>query len=79
MARARILPNSLRPRLVNLDTAAAYTSLSASKFASLVKDGRAPRPRRIDSRKAWEVSDLDRFIDTMPYDGDEASDSTWDD
>lgn len=79
MARPRTLPNSLPPRFVDLDAAAAYLSLSATKFAALVKEGRAPPPRRIDRRKAWEVRDLDRFADSMPYDGGEAVDSTWSD
>lgn len=77
MARRRDLPNSLPPRLVDLETAAAYLSLSASKFAALVKEGRAPRPRVIDRRKAFEVSALDRFADELPYDGEEPVDKTW--
>ena len=79
MARGRDLPNSLPPRLVDLEAAAAYLSISPSKFVALVKEGRAPRPRVIDRRKAWEVRALDRFADGLPYDGEEPVDKTWDD
>jgi excisionase family DNA binding protein len=36
--------------------AAMYIGISASKFDELVHDGRMPAPRRIDSRKVWDVN-----------------------
>lgn len=73
------LPPSLPPRLVPLDAAADYIGISSGKFNELVKDGRAPQPRRIDRRKAWDVRELDRFVDSLPRDGGGANDATWDD
>ncbi|MCW2273313.1 hypothetical protein GJ654_04275 [Rhodoblastus acidophilus] len=79
MARQSALPASLAPRLIRLEAAAEYVSLSTTKFLELVKEGRAPRPRQIDRRKAWDVRDLDRFAEALPYDGGAEADSTWDD
>ena len=43
-----------------------YWGVSPSKFDELVKDGRAPRPRLIDSRKVWDVIELDLTFDDLP-------------
>jgi len=72
------LPPVLPPRLVKREAAAAYASLSPTKFDQLVKDGRMPRPRRIDGRKAWDTRLLDAAIDDLPLDGDESDRNPWD-
>ena len=73
-----ILPRSLAPRLVGRESAAAFVDLSPTKFDELVKEGRAPRPKRIDTRKVWDVRDLERFADDLPYDGPADEDKSWD-
>ncbi|RUW19318.1 hypothetical protein EOA34_29930, partial [Mesorhizobium sp. M4B.F.Ca.ET.013.02.1.1] len=45
-----ILPSSLPPRGLSRLEAAAYIGVSASLFDQLVKDGRMPKPKRINSR-----------------------------
>jgi len=79
MGKQSALPPTLPPRLIGIDAAAAYVSLSPTKFADLVRAGRAPRPRQIDRRKAWDIRELDRFVDALPYEGGDAPDPTWDD
>jgi hypothetical protein len=76
MARQIALPPSLSPRLVGREAAAAYLSVSPSKFDQMVADGRMPRPKVIDARKAWDVRALDAAVDDLPSDPVEADD-TW--
>ena len=78
MRKSSALPQNLPPRLIGLDAAAAYVDLSPSKFAALVKEGRAPSPKRIDGRKLFDVRDLDRFADALPYELAAPEDTTWD-
>lgn len=80
MARQTSLPPSLPPRLISREAAAAYACLSPAKFDEMVRDGRMPRARCMDRRKAWDVRELDAAIDNLPVDGGEAvADETWDD
>jgi predicted DNA-binding transcriptional regulator AlpA len=59
---------------------AMYLGVSPSKFDELVKDGRMPRPRIIDSRKVWDVYELDMAFDELPReDGPPIAGSSWDD
>jgi len=62
--------------------AAMYIGISASTFDKLVADGRMPRPRRIDTRKLWDVHELDIAFNALPSDdglGGEIADGTWSD
>jgi hypothetical protein len=80
MARQSALPPTLAPRLVGREAAAAYLSVCPNKFDQMVRDGRMPRPRRIDARKVWLVPELDGAADNLPVDDEDASrDTTWDD
>lgn len=79
MRKSSALPQNLPPRLIGIDAAAAYVDISPTKFASLVKEGRAPSPKRIDGRKVFDVRDLDRFADRLPYEGPSPVDNSWSD
>jgi len=79
MARQTALPPSLPPRLISREAAAAYVSVSPGKFDQMVEDGRMPRPRIIDRRKAWDVRALDTAVDCLPVDGENFADDTWSD
>lgn len=59
--------------------AALYVGISVTKFASMVVDGRMPRPRRIDARRIWDVDDLDAAFKSLPIEGEEARKNSWDD
>ena len=52
--RESILPQSLSPRGLSREQAAAYVGISPSLFDTLVKDGRMPAPKRINSRTVWD-------------------------
>lgn len=52
--------------------AALYVGIGSTKFAELVADGRMPRPRVLDGRKLWDVSDLDAAFRDLPIEGEHA-------
>jgi hypothetical protein len=58
--------------------AALYVGLGASKFRELVQAGRMPRPRILDTRRLWDVDDLDAAFKSLPVDGATEKDS-WSD
>jgi predicted DNA-binding transcriptional regulator AlpA len=57
--------------------AAAAIGVSASKFRTLVKDGRMPSPRRIDGRNIWDVDELRAAFKTLPHDGESEKVDSW--
>ena len=57
--RGDILPSSVPPRGLSRVQAAAYFWISATLFDEMVKDGRMPRPIRINSRTVWDRVKLD--------------------
>jgi excisionase family DNA binding protein len=59
--------------------AATYLGISPSKFDELVRDGRMPAPKRIDSRKVWDIHNLDVAFDALPGENETSGGSTWDD
>ena len=81
MTRSTAL-STVRPiprRGLSRDEAAMYIGISASKFDELVRDGRMPRPKRIDGRKVWDVHDLDVAFDALPSENQQSQGSSWDD
>lgn len=70
----------VRPRrgLSRVD-AAAYVGISPCKFDEMVADGRMPKPRRIDTRKVWDVRELDLSFEALPQEDSPATGSSWDD
>jgi predicted DNA-binding transcriptional regulator AlpA len=61
-----ILPQSLSPRGLSREQAAAYVGISPSLFDTLVKDGRMPAPKRINSRTVWDRLQLDEAFTALP-------------
>jgi hypothetical protein len=59
--------------------AAMYLGISPSKFDELVADGRVSRPRLIDTRKVWDVFELDLAFEELPRDDDRPAGNSWDD
>jgi hypothetical protein len=59
--------------------AAIYLGISPSKFDELVRDGRMPAAKRIDSRKVWDIQNLDVAFDALPSENETSGGSTWDD
>jgi predicted DNA-binding transcriptional regulator AlpA len=54
-----VLPASLAPRGLSRVQAAAYIGVSPSLFDEMVRDGRMPKPTRINSRTVWDRVKLD--------------------
>jgi predicted DNA-binding transcriptional regulator AlpA len=74
--------SEIRPvprRGLSRNEAAMYIGISAGKFDELVADGRMPAPRRIDSRRVWDVRELDLAFDALPKEDSLASGTSWDD
>jgi predicted DNA-binding transcriptional regulator AlpA len=64
--RLEILPQSLAPRGLSREQAAAYVGVSPSLFDILVKDGRMPAPKRINARTVWDRLQLDPAFAALP-------------
>jgi predicted DNA-binding transcriptional regulator AlpA len=71
---ASALPASLAPRGLSRPQAAAYIGVSASLFDQLVKDGRMPRPKRINGRVVWDRRRLDECFEAL----DDGGENPWD-
>jgi hypothetical protein len=75
-------PSQTRPvprRGLSRTEAALYLGISPSKFDEMVKDGRVNRPRLIDTRKVWDVFELDMAFEELPRDNDRPAGNSWDD
>lgn len=59
--------------------AAASFSISTSKFRELVKNGRAPKPRRIDGRAVWDVDELKAAFKDFPHVDENEKSDLWSD
>jgi predicted DNA-binding transcriptional regulator AlpA len=65
MPRHDALPPGLPPRGLSREAAAQYIGVSVGKFDQMTKDGRMPKPIRIDGRKVWDRLALDRAFDAL--------------
>lgn len=61
-----ILPLSLPPRGLSRLAAAEYVGVGPTLFDEMVKDGRMPRPKRVNSRTIWDLRQIDRAFDALP-------------
>lgn len=55
--------------------AAMYIGVSASKFDQLIMSNKMPGPRLLDSRKIWDVRELDLAFDALP--GENDGEASW--
>jgi predicted DNA-binding transcriptional regulator AlpA len=56
--------------------AAEYMGVSPSLFDTMVRDGRMPGPKLINTRTVWDRFALDRAFDQLPN-RDQAADDEW--
>jgi predicted DNA-binding transcriptional regulator AlpA len=68
------LPASLAPRGLSRAQAAEYIGIGVTKFDVLVRDGRMPKPVRMDGRKVWDIKKLDAAFSAL----DHANGNEWD-
>ena len=71
-----ILPQSLAPRGLSREQAAAYVGISPSLFDMLIKDGRMPTPKRINARTVWDRLQVDAAFAALP--GNDETANPWD-
>lgn len=65
----------LKPRRgLRREEAALYIGVSPAKFDEMVKDGRMPRPKSIDTCKTWDIWKLDIAYDALPEDDGKGND-----
>jgi hypothetical protein len=72
--RPEVLPTSLAPRGLSRVQAAAYIGVSPNLFEELVKDGRMPKPTRINTRMVWDRVRLDEAFATLSDTGMDGDD-----
>ena len=73
--RLSTLPRSLAPRGLSRVQAAEYIGVSPSLFDEMVCDGRMPPPKMINSRRVWDLRQLDNAFSALP---DTDSGNPWD-
>ena len=57
---------TIEPRGLSRVRAADYLGISPSLFDDMVKDGRMPQPKRINSRIVWDRRRLDDAFECLP-------------
>ncbi|MBT3371983.1 MAG: hypothetical protein HOA08_10705 [Rhodospirillaceae bacterium] len=72
------LPQSLPPRGLQREQAAAYVGVGCSKFDQMVDDGRMPKPKRIDTRKVWDRFQLDLAFEELDGGTNSVDANEWD-
>jgi predicted DNA-binding transcriptional regulator AlpA len=70
------LPPSLSPRGLSRTESAAYIGVSPSLFDEMEKDGRMPKPLRINSRVIWDRWGIDQAFEALK---DQPQTNSWDD
>jgi hypothetical protein len=73
--RADILPASCPPRGLSRVEAAAYVGVSPSLFDEMVKDGRMPEAKKVNTRVIWDRLALDAAFSALPSSEEE---NPWD-
>ncbi len=77
-AANRELRNLSQPRRgLRRVEAAVFVGISPTKFDEMVKDGRMPRPKRIDGAAVWDQRRLDLAFEALPDEG-ESDGNPWD-
>lgn len=81
-SRRRIPLSEIRPlprRGLSRVEAAMYVGVSPGKFDELVGDNIMPSPKRVGSRRLWDVRELDVAFDALPTENNASQGTTWDD
>lgn len=54
------------PRGLSREEAARYVGVGSTKFDEMIKDGRMPKPKRVDGRTVWDRVALDIAFSDLP-------------
>ena len=74
---ADILPLSCPPCGLSRVQSAAFVGVGTTKFDEMVKDGRMPKPKRVDDRNIWCRLALAEAFAALPSD-DDVDANPWD-
>jgi predicted DNA-binding transcriptional regulator AlpA len=58
-------PASITPRGLNRARAASYVGVGVTLFDEMVKDGRMPKPFKINTRTIWDRHKLDEAFEAL--------------
>lgn len=58
--------------------AAAYIGVGATTFDRMILAGEMPNPKRIGTRKVWDLRALDLAFDALPGEDDAPKTNDWD-
>jgi predicted DNA-binding transcriptional regulator AlpA len=64
--RRDVLPQSLPPRGLSREQAAAYVGVSTGTFDVLIKEKIMPGPKRLRGRVVWDREQLDAAFSALP-------------
>jgi predicted DNA-binding transcriptional regulator AlpA len=66
---------------ISVEQAARAVGVSPNTYLNMVEDGRMPRPKRIGSRKVWDVEEVQAAFKALPHDKqiDDGDTDTWSD
>ena len=62
----RVEQQRIEPRGLSRIQAASYVGVSPTLFDEMVKDGRMPLPKRINTRTVWDKRQLDEAFAALP-------------
>jgi hypothetical protein len=72
-------PASITPRCLNRARAAWYVGVGVTLFDEMIRDGRMPKPFKVNTRTLWDRYRLDDAIEALsdqdasdPWEGDAA-------
>jgi predicted DNA-binding transcriptional regulator AlpA len=78
-ARGSAAGNKHGPRRgLSRTESAVYVGVSATLFDEMVKDGRMPKPKRINGRVVWDIWGLDEAFSELPDEDGRQARSRWD-
>jgi len=66
------MSDDIQPRGLNREQAAAYVGIGTTLFDQMVKDGKFPKPAKINARVLWDRKKLDAALDDL-FDADGAN------
>src|SRR5690606_41899876 len=72
---ARADPHAYPPRGLSRDEAARWIGVGPTKFDEMVRDGRMPRPKRIDGRTVWDRYAIDAAFSAIGEGGNAIDDA----
>lgn len=69
------LPFGVAPRGLSRSAAAEWLAVGETLFDAMVRDGRMPQPRLVNSRQVWDRYEVDAAFEGLPR---KATANPWD-